>query len=195
MNVLTRGKPKLSRPLTCTDERRAEGGWNGVCHLRTLSGSDKPLPRAAFETLTASLGQPPILPGAAGYDEARRVWNGMIDRRPAAVARRVARRIPRELLASRSAVSAVMPRFPNTISFSRFNDTPSCPRCLDLPHAQRLQILLEEDLPWMDRGPEPVLVPKFLKTSPQLWMRLQADWDLQQAIQRERAARRGSVRQ
>ena len=26
---------------------------------------------------------------------------------------------------------------------------------------------------------------RFLKTSPQLWMRLQADWDLHQAIQRE----------
>ena len=26
---------------------------------------------------------------------------------------------------------------------------------------------------------------RFLKTSPQLWMRLQADWDLQQTIQRE----------
>lgn len=31
---------------------------------------------------------------------------------------------------------------------------------------------------------------RFLKTSPQLWMRLQADWDLHQAIQRE--ARRAS---
>ena len=27
---------------------------------------------------------------------------------------------------------------------------------------------------------------RFLKTSPQLWMRLQADWDLHQAMQRER---------
>ena len=27
---------------------------------------------------------------------------------------------------------------------------------------------------------------KLLKTSPQLWMRLQADWDLHQAIRRER---------
>jgi addiction module HigA family antidote len=27
---------------------------------------------------------------------------------------------------------------------------------------------------------------RFLKTSPQLWMRLQADWDLHQALQRER---------
>lgn len=26
---------------------------------------------------------------------------------------------------------------------------------------------------------------RFLRTSPQLWMRLQADWDLHQAIQRE----------
>jgi addiction module HigA family antidote len=26
---------------------------------------------------------------------------------------------------------------------------------------------------------------RFLKTSPQLWMRLQADWDLHQAMQRE----------
>jgi addiction module HigA family antidote len=31
---------------------------------------------------------------------------------------------------------------------------------------------------------------RFLKTSPQLWMRLQADWDLHQAMQRE--ARRPS---
>jgi addiction module HigA family antidote len=31
---------------------------------------------------------------------------------------------------------------------------------------------------------------RFLKTSPQLWMRLQADWDLHQALQRE--ARRAS---
>jgi addiction module HigA family antidote len=31
---------------------------------------------------------------------------------------------------------------------------------------------------------------KFLKTSPQLWMRLQADWDLHQAMQR--GARRAS---
>jgi addiction module HigA family antidote len=31
---------------------------------------------------------------------------------------------------------------------------------------------------------------RFLKTSPQLWMRLQGDWDLHQAVQRE--ARRAS---
>lgn len=29
---------------------------------------------------------------------------------------------------------------------------------------------------------------RLLKTSPQLWMRLQADWDLHQAMRRERKA-------
>jgi addiction module HigA family antidote len=29
---------------------------------------------------------------------------------------------------------------------------------------------------------------KLLKTSPQLWMRLQADWDLHQAMQRKKAS-------
>src|ERR671935_1867304 len=33
---------------------------------------------------------------------------------------------------------------------------------------------------------------RLLKTSPQLWMRLQADWDLHEAIQRQ--ARRGALR-
>jgi antitoxin HigA-1 len=33
-----------------------------------------------------------------------------------------------------------------------------------------------------------IRLSRFLKTSPQLWMRLQADWDLHQAIRRERKA-------
>ena len=35
----------------------------------------------------AALGGGLLSPGAPGYDDARRVWNGMIDRRPGLIAR------------------------------------------------------------------------------------------------------------
>ena len=40
-----------------------------------------------FDALGPALGRQLILPGDDGYDRARRVWNGMIDKRPAAIAR------------------------------------------------------------------------------------------------------------
>ena len=45
------------------------------------------LSEAAARELRGALRGELILPGDAAYDEARSVWNGMIDRRPAAVAR------------------------------------------------------------------------------------------------------------
>jgi FAD/FMN-containing dehydrogenase len=42
---------------------------------------------AAYENLTAVLRGDMILPGDPGYDEARAVYNGMIDKHPAAIAR------------------------------------------------------------------------------------------------------------
>ena len=46
--------------------------------------------RMSMATLTRlrdAIGGQVIEPGGDGYDDARRVWNGMIDRRPAAVVR------------------------------------------------------------------------------------------------------------
>ncbi len=42
---------------------------------------------SAFEALDASLTGDVVVPGSPEYDAARRVWNGEVDRRPAAIAR------------------------------------------------------------------------------------------------------------
>ena len=53
----------------------------------TTEGSDAILEEAAVQDFAASLRGPLLRPGEGGYDEARKVWNGMIDRRPALIAR------------------------------------------------------------------------------------------------------------
>ena len=55
--------------------------------ITTTSGTDAILEDAAMHQLRASLHGPLLCPGDASYDEARKVWNGMIDRRPALIAR------------------------------------------------------------------------------------------------------------
>jgi FAD/FMN-containing dehydrogenase len=45
------------------------------------------LPAADVEDFRAGLRGPLLLPGAAGYDDARKIFNGMFDRRPALIAR------------------------------------------------------------------------------------------------------------
>ena len=55
--------------------------------VRTLGGTTKTLGGDALAALAAGLRGPVCMPGEAGYDEARTIWNGMIDRKPAAVVR------------------------------------------------------------------------------------------------------------
>jgi len=53
----------------------------------TTEGDDKILEEAVVQDFAAGLRGPLLRPGDGGYDEARKVWNGMIDRRPALIAR------------------------------------------------------------------------------------------------------------
>src|SRR5438105_895840 len=53
----------------------------------TSEGTDLFLEEPTVQQLAAELRGPLVRDGDAGYDAARTVWNGMIDRRPALIAR------------------------------------------------------------------------------------------------------------
>lgn len=55
--------------------------------LTTLDGGRRTVPAASLDRLRSALGDGLCLPGDAGYEEARRLWNATIDRRPGLVAR------------------------------------------------------------------------------------------------------------
>ncbi len=55
--------------------------------IRTIGGEDAHLPPEALESFRRGLRGDLCLPGDAGYEEARTIWNAMIDRRPAVVVR------------------------------------------------------------------------------------------------------------
>ena len=55
--------------------------------VATLEGTDAIVEEGAVQALRARLHGPLLRPDDAGYEEARKVWNGMIDRRPALIAR------------------------------------------------------------------------------------------------------------
>jgi FAD/FMN-containing dehydrogenase len=58
-----------------------------VVSIKTLTGRDSELPNDALADLRDSLDGSVLTPGQGGYDDARTIWNGMIARRPALVAR------------------------------------------------------------------------------------------------------------
>jgi FAD/FMN-containing dehydrogenase len=54
---------------------------------KTITGQEVDLKQEAVEALQRGLRGPLLTPGDAGYEDSRTVWNAMIDRRPALVAR------------------------------------------------------------------------------------------------------------
>jgi FAD/FMN-containing dehydrogenase len=56
-------------------------------HVTTTIGADTTIDDAALEAFKTSLRGELLHPGDPGYDDARKVWNGMIDKRPALIAR------------------------------------------------------------------------------------------------------------
>jgi FAD/FMN-containing dehydrogenase len=59
----------------------------GEIPARTLAGGTAVLRAAEIRDLAASMRGQVLVAGQDGYDQARRVWNGMFDRRPAVIAR------------------------------------------------------------------------------------------------------------
>lgn len=59
----------------------------GDLPARTLDGDDMTLPASDVQALGASMFGAVLLPGSGDYDTARRVWNGIFDKRPALIAR------------------------------------------------------------------------------------------------------------
>jgi FAD/FMN-containing dehydrogenase len=55
--------------------------------VKTIDGKSTSLSSDALDALRGGLRGALCLPGEAGYDEARTIWNAMIDKRPAAVVR------------------------------------------------------------------------------------------------------------
>ena len=53
----------------------------------TLDGARTTVNHADIETLRRAVRGEVIVAGQAGYEEARRVWNGNVDRRPAVIVR------------------------------------------------------------------------------------------------------------
>ncbi len=59
----------------------------GDLPAKSLTGGDILLPGSSVEAFAASLSGDVVLPGNARYEQARHIWNGMFDMRPAMVAR------------------------------------------------------------------------------------------------------------
>ena len=55
--------------------------------IKSIEGRSVSLPAESLDALRGALRGTFSLPGEAGYEEARTIWNAMIDKKPAAVVR------------------------------------------------------------------------------------------------------------
>ena len=55
--------------------------------VKTIDGRDVDLQQNALDNLKMRLKGPVLVPGDAGYNDSRTVWNAVIDRTPALVVR------------------------------------------------------------------------------------------------------------
>ena len=58
-----------------------------IIDIKGLDGGSRSVDSVQIESLRAALRGPLLQPGDAAYDESRTIWNAMIDRRPALIAR------------------------------------------------------------------------------------------------------------
>jgi FAD/FMN-containing dehydrogenase len=65
----------------------SDSSQGGDLRAVKLSGAETTIERAAIRDLRASLKGTLLTPGDEGYETGRRVWNGMIDKHPALIAR------------------------------------------------------------------------------------------------------------
>ena len=82
-----------------------------MSEIRGVDGMSRPLEATDIRGLAGTLSGPVLQPVDPGYDDSRRIFNGMIDRRPALIARGVRRR-PR-------GVGAPTPRVPVAMRIAR----------------------------------------------------------------------------
>src|SRR5262245_41458274 len=73
--------------IQCRSQTNQRRSSMGELQITLNTGAEAVLDEGEVEAFRASLRGPLLGAGDAGYNEARTIWNGMIDRRPALIAR------------------------------------------------------------------------------------------------------------
>jgi hypothetical protein len=77
----------MSQNFAARERIRGRQFMVGGLHVTTVDGSQTGIEATEVAAFQASLRGEVLRDGNAGYDDARKVWNGMIDKRPALIAR------------------------------------------------------------------------------------------------------------